>query len=174
LLNKRLLNTLTTTNTLELVLIRISDRDSVLEILRLNPHIKDRVNWSSQPERLSDWTRIKVDPNNIESITFLDLHNFGLTSFPDSINNLTGLRVLYADNNQLTRLPDISNLTSLIRLAVTNNQLTEIPDLSNLQNLEVLYADNNPLTKLPYYPNLTNLEELDISNTELPDLMDYF
>ena len=71
LLNKLLLNNLiNNTLELELALILQTDRDVLLEILNLNPHIEDRVNWSSQPERLSEWTRIKVDPNNIESITF--------------------------------------------------------------------------------------------------------
>src|SRR5580693_5255677 len=59
----------------------------------------------------------------------LDLANFGLTTVPDSIGQLTALTTLDLSGNQLTEVPDwIGQLTALTTLDLSGNQLTEVPD----------------------------------------------
>jgi len=52
----------------------------------------------------------------------LKLSNNELTTLPDSIGNLTGLKWLQLSNNELTSLPEeIGNLTGLTELKLSNN-----------------------------------------------------
>jgi Leucine-rich repeat (LRR) protein len=159
---------------LKLALILTTDRDVVLEILRLNPQIVNDLNWSDQPELLSDWEGIEVDPVNINSITAIDFPECDLSHLPESLNNLTNLKFLSLSDNQLTELPDLSNLTSLEVLTVSGNQLTRLPDLSNLTSLTSLELNYNQLCKLPDLSNLTNLRVLFISNNQLSKLPDLY
>jgi Leucine-rich repeat (LRR) protein len=171
LANNMLVSSLITNNMpLNLALILTTDRDVVLEILRLNPHIKNQVNWEDDPELLSDWTDIKVDPNKLESITTLNLPACGLSRLPESLNNLTSLTHLYLYTNRLTELPELSNMTSLTTLDLNYNQLTKLPDLSNLSKLSYLNVSRNQLTELPDLSNLTKLELIWVSNNQLTKL----
>jgi Leucine-rich repeat (LRR) protein len=65
------------------------------------------------------------------------------------LSQLTNLRELYLQDNQLAVLPDLSQLTNLRELDLENNQLAVLPDLSQLTHLERLYLYNNQLAVLP-------------------------
>ena len=74
----------------------------------------------------------------------IDIHLIGV---PPDIGNLTNLRVLMLDTNQLSELPrEIGQLSQLERISVSNNLLARLPDsISNLGRLESLHAANNRL-----------------------------
>ena len=62
------------------------------------------------------------------SATELDLSRLGLTELPPEIGNLSDLRVLSLDFNELRHLPsEIGNLTNLQVLGLFNNELSSLP-----------------------------------------------
>lgn len=104
-----------------------------------------------------------------------DLRALGLTSWPESLSQLTQLRRLILSGNQLTSLPDsIGQLTKLGSLLLDGNQLEALPEsLGQLTQLQELALSNNKLTALPEsLGQLRRLEKLDLSRnwlTVLPD-----
>ena len=96
---------------------------------------------------------------------------------PESIENLSSLRILYLDFNNLNELPEsIGNLTQLIYFVLSFNQLTEIPEsIGNLTNLSWIDLGYNQLESLPEsIGNLTDLTYFWIFGNNLTDLPDSF
>ena len=86
-----------------------------------------------------------------------------LTSIPESIRNLTGLKSLELYSNPLTTFPEsILRIDNLEELILYNNQFTSLSDsIGDLSNLKKLIISNNQLTSLPEsIGDLSNLEEL--------------
>ena len=110
-------------------------------------------------------------------IVGLGLYEKGLTSLPDTIENLKSLKKLNLSYNKLTSLPDtIKNLNSLKELILSSNQLTSLPEsIGNLKSLQTIGLSNNKLTTLPEsIGNLKSLQTLGLSNnwlTTLPDTL---
>lgn len=112
-------------------------------------------------------------PSEIAQLTDLRelwLQDNQLTALPEAIAQLTNLQTLRLNDNQLTTLPEaIIQLTSLQGLYLHSNQLTTLPEaIAQLSNLHTLYLDNNQLTTLPEaIAQLTNLQRLDLDNNQL-------
>jgi internalin A len=112
-----------------------------------------------------------------ENATSLDLSGGKLTSLPDSIRQLTNLRILDLRNNQLKRLSEaVGQLTNLQELYLYDNQLTNLPvAIGQLQNLQILGLSDNRLIGLPTsIGQLANLKILFLSGnnlTRLPPFM---
>jgi len=95
--------------------------------------------------------------------TELELIRLGLKEVPPTIGQLSSLRELYVNNNQLASLPDsLGQLSSLQELYLSDNQLDSLPDsLGKLSSLQRLYLHNNQLDSLPdSIQNLTKLKVL--------------
>ena len=89
---------------------------------------------------------------------------------PDAIANLTNLKELNVNENQITVIPDaIANLTNLKELNVNENQITVIPDaIANLANLTKLDLHSNQITAIPdAIANLASLYMLSLSNNQI-------
>jgi internalin A len=102
--------------------------------------------------------------------TEIYLSKLGLTELPQSIGQLSKLRVLYLHGNRLTTLPEsIGQLVQLILLHLENNEITVLPEtIGNLHQLKQLYLDNNRLMALPESTSkLTQLYALELDNNEL-------
>jgi Leucine-rich repeat (LRR) protein len=89
-------------------------------------------------------------PESIEQLTSLErliLYRNSLTSLPKEICNLHALEFLELDNNKLDLLPElIGQLTNLKRLDLSMNQLTTLPrSIMGLGRLETLNVRENPL-----------------------------
>ena len=71
--------------------------------------------------------------------------DFHLNRLPPDISNLSNLRILMLDTNQLSELPrEISQLVQLERLSISNNHLRRLPDsFTSLQRMESIHAANN-------------------------------
>ncbi len=71
------------------------------------------------------------------NITSIDLSENMLTELPETIGNLTYLKLINISGNNLTKLPEtIGNLANLVSLHLIDNHLTELPEtIGNLTNL---------------------------------------
>ena len=161
------------TNRWELGNISILSKEIEIEYLHINyKNIGDQ------------FIREKSKANLIEEMKNL------LYKLPDSIGNLTNLRVLdihsydknikkedlFNNENIFLRvLPDsIGNLVNLRILNLSQNCLRSLPEsIGNLQKLQELNLSYNPLRSLPNsIGNLKNLEELWLEQSGLSNLPD--
>jgi len=132
-------------------------------------------------EHQGELTNIRNIPEGIENIDCKNQMLIELGDLPSSLleldctgNHLTKLdfkdsiklRVLRADNNDIT---DFTHLPeSLEEIYCTNNQL-HILDLENLVNLRKLHCSNNPILVIEHLPS--NLEELEMEHNPLTELV---
>ena len=87
------------------------------------------------------------------------------------IENLTGLRFLRLERNQITDISVLSGLTSLSVLVLWGNSISDLSALGGLTGLEVLRLENNFITDISVLTELTNLRVLELSgNTGLTNL----
>ena len=115
-------------------------------------------------------TTLPESIGDLSSLKLLDLSYNQLTTLPESIGNLSSLRWLYLEDSQLTTLPEsIGNLSSLYWLRLSSNQLTTLPEsIGNLSNLGSLELQNNQLTSIPEsIGDLSSLEGLYLFNNQL-------
>ncbi|MBN1120559.1 MAG: leucine-rich repeat domain-containing protein [Anaerolineae bacterium] len=116
------------------------------------------------------WESVRCAGGRVSQIA---LSNLAISEVPDEVFELTGLRYLYLDRNQLAELPpEIGQLTALRRLYLNENQLTELPsEIGLLSNLEVLDLSGNQLAELPAeIGQLASLETLAASQNRLTAL----
>jgi hypothetical protein len=102
-------------------------------------------------EALTHWIRPFTPSTDLKKLLYLNLNNTQLTLLPDSLGQLSDLRVLSLRNNQLTSLQaSIGELKTLQRLRLNHNQLTSLPEsIGLLNNLEMLDLRENQLIMLP-------------------------
>lgn len=104
-------------------------------------------NWSKKKNwligRVQTWEGILVENGRV---VVLDLENVGLTGkMPEEFTNLTGLRNLNLNRNQITEIIRESwlSLVNMEQLAFYGNQLTCLPDLSGMSKLKNLDCRSN-------------------------------
>lgn len=124
----------------------------------------------------------KVEYNQSEFVTSLDLSGLGLVAMPDEIFSLKKLQTLLLSENKITQIPpEIYRLTDLQELslgkAITrqhgNLVSTLPPEIGLLSSLEVLDLTNNQLTNIPReISQLKKLKKLDLYGNRLTNLSD--
>ncbi|MBN1216770.1 MAG: hypothetical protein JXA99_15185 [Candidatus Lokiarchaeota archaeon] len=114
----------------------------------------------------------KIEGNNIVELGLNDCY---LSTLPESIGNLTFLRKLYLEFNQLTTLPDsIANLQSLQLISLNNNKFINFPEsITSLQSIQEIQIWNNELTNIPEsIGKIKSLQVLDLYGNKLITLPD--
>ncbi len=101
-------------------------------------------------------------------IISLDLSEAGLTEVPSMVEEMTSLKQLRLNSNQLKEIK--ISLPNLELLDVRRNDVKEVE--IQLPSLKFLYLSDNPLTKLPNLRNSTELLQLDAENLQLEELDD--
>lgn len=115
----------------------------------------------------------RIEEARINESTKLSLARLSLETLPSEIGNLTNLRILWLEQNNLTGLPpEIGNLNNLEILWLDNNPLIGLPtEIGNLTNLKALWLQETDLQELPTeIGNLTNLQELYLGSTAVSTL----
>lgn len=92
--------------------------------------------------------------------THLFLNHNRLTSLPDELARLKGVRFIYLESNRLDTLPPaLARMPALEGMYFTGNRFTEIPSfVFTMTRLRKLQFSKNAITTLP--PELGNLVEL--------------
>jgi hypothetical protein len=118
---------------------------------------------------VNNLTGLPPEIGNLDSLKTLILSHNNLATLPVEIGNLRALEKLEADFNSLTGLPLLANLSKLKILWINNNQITALPagmDTSNVQYATVGHnklclPDNAALSKW-----LNNFAEADWKATQ--------
>ena len=117
--------------------------------------------------------RLPENIGNLSNLRELSAEDNNLVELPESIGKLINLEIIDLENNKLTSLPQsIGNLAFLKKLNVDKNYLSSLPSsIGNLKNLETLFLGYNKLSSLPSsIGNLTNVKELDLQYNDLTSL----
>ncbi|MFX1260061.1 MAG: leucine-rich repeat domain-containing protein, partial [Promethearchaeota archaeon] len=110
---------------------------------------------------------------NLSSLKILELWSNKLSTLPESIGNLSSLKDLRLGGNKLSTLPEsITKLTSLQKLNLQSNQLTTLPEsIGNLSSLKDLWLGGNKLSTLPEsITNFMSLKKLYLSDNQFTTL----
>lgn len=100
-----------------------------------------------------------------------------LTALPNEITQLSQLRILICDNNQIHSLPlNFIHLINLRYLSLRTNQLNSLPlGIAHLTGLQVLWLADNHLRSLPpSFTQLINLQRLSLADNQLSSLLPDF
>src|ERR1044071_2300736 len=128
----------------------------------------------------------RIDKAHRTGASELWLGNLSMSTLPESVGQLAGLRGLYLPWNKPTGLPaciaglgrlcrlslrpgSVGHLSGLRGLYLHGNKLTALPDcIGQLAQLRRLYLDDNLLGKLPEsIGRLSRLEDLSLYNNRL-------
>jgi Leucine-rich repeat (LRR) protein len=107
----------------------------------------------------------------------LELQNRAITSLPEELGLLKGLKELHLLGNALVEIPSaIAELKELQVLSLARNRLEQLPpQIGELPNLRELYLDRNSLTSLPdTIGQLVNLDSLLLNDNQLSTLPESF
>lgn len=105
----------------------------------------------------------------------LSLDGLRLTSLPESLRQLTWLKLLSIQSNKLIELPEwLSELTELRSIVATSNAVATLPSsFGRLVHLTALHLAANHLKELPEsICQLTSLQTLDVEYNDLKALPD--
>ena len=140
----------------------------------------------------------RLQQEDIDIITVLNLSQKKLDELPDNIGNLTNLQYFNCSYNQISVLPDsIGNLANLLYFACRENKISVLPradeeyslssgsgkrgyissfassSICNLTSLQELWINNNQIDELPNsIGNLTSLQEFFCGNNQISMLPD--
>ena len=86
-----------------------------------------------------------------KQVLAVSLRDFGLTGLPESLGQLSSLRLLDLSGNRLSALPEaLANLAYLQKLDLDENELTTLPDwIGGVAALETLNCTANRLASIP-------------------------
>eukprot|EP00940_MAST-03C_sp_MAST-3C-sp2_P003164 g3164.t1 len=106
--------------------------------------------------------RLPDSIGDLSALRILVLNSDALEILPDSIGKLSSLTELSLEDNKLIALPDsVSRLSNLRKLSVCNNCLVDLPaKLGDIEKLESLNLRINKLSRFP--ASLSNLGELEL------------
>jgi Leucine-rich repeat (LRR) protein len=106
-------------------------------------------------------------------LTKFDIMHNELKFLPEYMGDLRKIEFIYAQHNDIDKMPDLEGCEHLQELHISNNFIKEIPDrfFEKLPNLKVLDMRDNKIEKLPDDVSmLQSLMRLDISNNSLVNL----
>ncbi len=103
---------------------------------------------------------IKYDEKN-------DEYSNNFTEIPKQIGKLTGLEVLYIDNNKIENLSGIEELKNLKRLNASSNRISNVKELQSLSFLSSLNLNNNKISHVRDVISISSLKHLSLNNNSI-------
>jgi Leucine-rich repeat (LRR) protein/GTPase SAR1 family protein len=149
--------------------------------------------WVEELILSSDWWDYELEKNEgslqhsqnkgeANKITFLPPNLLNLTTLKKLVINdnqisnlspiahLTNLQILHCYSNQIADLTPIEHLTNLQILNCSYNQIADLSPIANLSNLQQLYCSSNQTSDLSPIASLTNLQQLHCYRNQIADL----
>ncbi len=119
--------------------------------------------------------RFTGDCSSLSSFKALDTLNIyynHLSGILNGISNLTTLKTLNANTNDIGDISELSSLTNLTSLNLNANNISNLNAISNLKNLQTLRLESNSITNLRALEGLivngkTNLRTLNLNSNSL-------
>lgn len=106
---------------------------------------------------------------SLPSIQTLNLNSCGITDI-SSLSNLSSLKTLLLDNNNIESVAPLAACPNLQVLTLSSNGLTDISPISNLNSLTELDLSYNTPSTLAPLGQCPNLQILNLSNCSLTDI----
>ena len=95
----------------------------------------------------------------------MNLNNNNTKTTINKVTNIKTIEELYLDNNSLqdSNISTIYNLTNLKVLSLNKNELSSVPSIKSLTNLKELYLDSNKIRNIAVIEQ-ANLNKVSIKN----------
>lgn len=100
----------------------------------------------------------------------INLRNNQIRDIGILTSNLSSLRTLRLEDNQISDLPNEINLPNLGSLFLGNNEIKELPNEMNLSRLHSLNLDRNEIENIQTLANLPMLQSLSLSSNKIVDI----
>ncbi|WP_350286997.1 DUF5018 domain-containing protein [uncultured Croceitalea sp.] len=145
-----------------------TDREVLIELYNANPD--NTLTWDLEDKNTSNWEGVTVAN---ERVVELKLTRKDLNILPESIGDLSNLRVLDLELNNILVIPtSIERLANLNELSFFINPLSTVPlEVFELTNLRKLDLGATRISSLPSeIGNLTSLENLNFGNSSLSSI----
>ena len=133
---------------------------------------KDLLKTVVSPQQFQNF----CESGKIFEMKHVNLGGWGLRDIPEQIFELTQLKMLCLEHNELNKIPEeIGNLISLKHLYLGDNWLTELPDsIGELSLLKSLEIENNPISALPSsLKSLKNLRHIYVRGTKIENIPEF-
>ncbi len=123
-------------------------------------------------------TQLSEVPESIAQLSnlrVLDLRGTQISELPESITQLSNLQVLNLGSSQISELPEsITQLSNLQVLNLDSTQISELPEsITQLSNLQVLNLGSTQISELPEsITQLRNLQVLYLDSTQISELLE--
>lgn len=102
----------------------------------------------------------------VQRLDSLELNNRNLSTIPKVINKLTGLLVLYLNQNQIRKIENLDKLVKLRLLSLKKNQIPKIEGLTYQTELMHLFLSTNQIREIKGLEKLT-LKKLSLKNNQI-------
>ncbi len=112
----------------------------------------------------------RIEKAKKKKATSLVLANLDLKEIPTEIGDLTYLKSLDLENNQIQDLKPLGKLANLTELYMQNNQIKSLKGLEKLITLTALGLQNNQIQDLKPLGKLVNLTHLFLENNQVQKL----
>ena len=101
----------------------------------------------------------------LTQLKYLNLNNNNTKTTINKVTNIKTIEELYLDNNSLqdSNISTIYNLTNLKVLSLNKNELSSVPSIKSLTNLKELYLDSNKIRNIAVIEQ-ANLNKVSIKN----------
>jgi uncharacterized protein YwqG len=110
-------------------------------------------------------TELPESIGKLQNLQTLNVMNCQLKSLPNSLFLLPKLMYIFADNNEISVIPEIIASSNLSTFSLEKNQLRTLPEsLALLPNLDSLKIDRNPFETLPLAFNQVQGLEMNIKD----------
>jgi hypothetical protein len=101
-----------------------------------------------------------------KSIDRIYLNHFDMSHIP-LFECEENLKLLYLDNNHITKMENLISLNSLLYLNLYSNKITEISNLNSINRLKALMLGKNMIDKIQNLSCLPSLEVLDLHSNKI-------
>jgi internalin A len=111
--------------------------------------------------------------NLLVDMTKLEYLSLSGTTWVEDITplaNLSQLKTLYLDRNQISDIAPLANLTQLTGLFLGENNIHNLTPLANLSQLNTLSLRNNHISNLEPLKYLANVKTLDLANNRVSNV----